>query len=133
MTDEPGIQVVRGDEISDRTAQTPGMLRKTAIDGASVGARTLWVGRVTTEPGMKSGAHHHGDSESAIFVVSGRVRMLFGEGLGKSADAGPGDYLYVPPNCVHIEMNASDTETADAIVIRDSQENIVVPVEGAGS
>lgn len=126
MTGE--LKVVRAADLSDRTAQTPGMLRRTAIDGESVGARTLWVGRVTTEPGMRSGAHHHGDSESAIFVLSGRVRMLFGDGLSESLEAGPGDYIYVPPNSIHVEMNASDSEPAEVIVIRDNQENIVVPV-----
>jgi uncharacterized RmlC-like cupin family protein len=133
MSPGAGIQVVRSADLSDQTAQTPGMVRRTAIDAASVGARTLWVGRVTTDPGMKSGAHHHGDSESAIFVVSGHVRMLFGDGLAESVDAGPGDYIYVPPNCIHVEMNASNSEPAEAIVIRDSQENIVVAAEAAGS
>ncbi len=127
------IRVVRAKDLSDRTNQTPGMVRKTAIDGESVGARTLWMGRVTTDPGMKSGAHHHGDSESAIFVISGHLRMLFGNGLKNSLEAGPGDYIYVPPNCVHVEMNASESEPGDAIVVRDSQENIVVPAEAPGS
>ena len=126
------IRVVHAADISDRTAQTPGMTRRTAIDGDSVGARTLWMGRVSTDPGMKSGAHHHGDSESAIFVISGNLRMLFGDGLGESVEAGAGDYIYVPANCVHIEMNASDSEPADVIVVRDNQENIVVPVETGG-
>jgi uncharacterized RmlC-like cupin family protein len=109
------------------------MVRRTAIDGESVGARTLWMGRVTTDPGMKSGAHHHGDSESAIFVISGRLLMLSGHGLSDSVEAGPGDYIYVPPHCVHVEMNASDSEPGDAIVVRDRQENIVVPVDAPGA
>ena len=64
-----GIRVVSGSELSSQTSQTPGMSRKTAIDGSSVGAHNLWVGRVTMEPGATSGAHHHGGCESVIFVL----------------------------------------------------------------
>jgi uncharacterized RmlC-like cupin family protein len=105
------------------------MSRKTAIDGSSVGAHNLWVGRVTIEPGATSGAHHHGECESAIFVVSGRARFRYGDRLQHTAEAGPGDYLYIAPNCVHQEMNVSDRESVDCIVVRDSQENLVVNVD----
>lgn len=128
---ESAIRVVRAADLSDHTAQTPGMLRRTAIDGDSVGARSLWMGRVFTDPGMRSGAHHHGESESGIFVISGHLRMLFGEGLRETVDARAGDYIYVPANCVHVEMNVSDSEPADVIVVRD-RGNIVVPA-GTGS
>lgn len=122
------IRVVRASDLSSQTAQTPGMSRKTAID-ASAGARNLWVGRVTMEPGARSGAHHHGDCESAIFVISGRARFRYGDRLQHAAEAGPGDYLYIAPNCVHQEMNASDSEPIDCIVVRDSQENLVINVD----
>jgi uncharacterized RmlC-like cupin family protein len=124
-----GIRVVRAGDLSSQTGQTPGMSRRTAIDGTTVGASNLWVGRVTMEPGATSGAHHHGSCESAIFVIRGRARFRYGDKLQHMAEAGPGDYLYIAPNCVHQEMNASDSELVDCIVVRDSQENLVINVD----
>jgi uncharacterized RmlC-like cupin family protein len=127
------IRVVRAGELSSHTAQTPGMTRMTAIDGASVGARTLWVGRVTMQPGTSSGAHHHGDCESAIFVISGGATFRYGDRLQHTVEAGPGDYLYIAPNVIHQELNLSDSEAIDCIVIRDSQENLVINVDPPGA
>ena len=124
-----GIRVVSGSDLSSQTSQTLGMLRMTAIDGSSVGARNLWVGRVTMEAGAASGAHHHGDCESVIFVLSGSARFRYGDHLQHTAEAGSGDYVYVAPNCVHQEINASGSELLDCIVVRDSQENLVVNVD----
>jgi uncharacterized RmlC-like cupin family protein len=100
----------------------------TAVD-SSTGARSLWVGRVRIEPGVESGLHHHGDSESVIFMVSGRARFRFGDDLQETFEAGPGDYIYVPPSVVHQEINASSIEPIDCIVVRDRPENIVVNVD----
>jgi len=124
------LRVIRADELSSETTQTPGMFRKTAVDSAT-GARSLWVGRVRIEPGTESGAHHHGDSESVICMLSGQARFRFGEGLQSSFEAGPGDYIFVPPNVVHQEINASSSEPIDCIVVRDRTENIVINVESA--
>jgi uncharacterized RmlC-like cupin family protein len=125
------LKVIRAGELSSETTQTPGMFRKTAVDSAT-GARSLWVGRVRIEPGIESGVHHHGDSESVIFMVSGQARFRFGDGLQSTFEAGPGDYIFVPPNVVHQEINASATEPIDCIVVRDRTENIVVNVDDAG-
>src|SRR5437867_2499615 len=122
------LRVVRADDLSSQTAQTGGMLRKTAIDAHMVGARNLWVGYVTMQPGARSGAHHHGDCESAIYVISGRARFRFGDRLEHSVEAGPGDFIYVPPEIIHEETNASASEPIHMIVTRDSQANTVVNV-----
>ena len=123
------LRLVRASELSDRTSQTEGMLRRTAIDADAVGAHGLWVGLVTMEPGARSGAHHHGDSESAIYVIRGHFRMRYGERLEKSLEAGAGDFLYIPPLSVHQEINLSDSEPIDCIVVRNSQENAVINVD----
>jgi uncharacterized RmlC-like cupin family protein len=104
----------------------------TAIDGSSVGARSLWVGRVRIQPSTSSGAHHHGDCESAIFVISGSATFRYGDDLQHTVEAGPGDYLYIPPNVIHQELNLSTSEAIDCIVIRDSQENLVINVDLPG-
>ena len=91
---------------------TAGMVRSQAVV-----SERMWAGLVRTEPGMVSGWHHHGDHESAIFVVSGMLRMEFGPGGGEAFDAVPGDFVYVPEGAVHRESNPSD-EPADIVVVR---------------
>ena len=104
------------------------MERLTAID-EDIGSKNLWAGVVTLEPGARSGAHHHGECESVICVLSGRIRLRFGEQLEETAEAGPGDFIFVPPNVVHQEINLSDSEGIDSIVVRDSLENVVINVD----
>lgn len=123
------VRIVHRGDLSPQTSQTPGMERLAAVAGETVGSENLWAGVVTMAPGLKSGAHHHGDCESVIYVLSGRIQFRFGERLEKSDDAGPGDFIFVPPHVVHQEINLSKTEGIDSIVVRSSQENIVVNVE----
>jgi uncharacterized RmlC-like cupin family protein len=87
------------------------------------------MGEVTTEPGFESAPHHHGDVESAIYVVSGSVRMRWGDRLQHSAEGAAGDFIFVPANTVHTEANGSSTEPLVAIVARGGQENVVVNVD----
>jgi uncharacterized RmlC-like cupin family protein len=87
------------------------------------------MGQIRNEPGFRSGAHHHGDIESAIYVVSGRIRMRWGEELRESADGSAGDFIFVPAGLVHQEINLSETEPLVAVVARGGQENVVVNVE----
>jgi uncharacterized RmlC-like cupin family protein len=78
---------------------------------------------------VKSGAHHHGEIESAIYIISGRARFRYGEHLEHIIEANAGDFIYVPPYIVHQEINASEAEPVEMIVTRGSQENIVVNVD----
>jgi uncharacterized RmlC-like cupin family protein len=126
------VRVVRVAELSEQTSQTRGMHRLAAID-AKAGSRNLWVGFVTLDPGARSGPHHHGDCESVICMTSGRMQLRYGDRLEKAVEAGPGDYVYVPPRVVHQEINLSDSEAIESIVVRDSQENVVVNVDVPGA
>ena len=92
-----GVRVVHSNELDINTPQTPGMNRAAAITHARAGADKLWAGTVVIHPMAKTGAHHHGPVESVIYVVSGRARMRWGERLEFVAEAGPGDFIYVPP------------------------------------
>ena len=123
------LRVVRAGELQPHTAQTAGMTRFPGVAGSTVGAKNLWVGYVTMDPGARSGAHHHGDSESAIYIIRGQARFRFGSRLEEVIEAGPGDFVYVPPQELHQELNASDSEEIAMIVARDSQENVVVNVD----
>ena len=105
-----GVRVVPGDQLDTNTPQTPGMLRAAAINQDMVGAQKIWAGTVAIEPKAKTGTHHHGALESVIYIVSGQARMRWGEQLEFIAEAGPGDFIFVPPFVPHQEINASDEE-----------------------
>ena len=124
-----GVRIVRGDELDPNTPQTPGMIRAAAITTARAGAEKLWAGTVDIEPDAKTGAHHHGPVESVIYVVSGRARMRWGERLEFVADAGPGDFIFVPPYVPHQEINALADETLSCVLVRSGQEPVVVNLD----
>ena len=127
-----GVRVVRSGELDTNTAQTPGMNRAAAIDHARTGAEKLWAGTVVIHPKAKTGAHHHGPVESVIYVVSGRARMKWGDRLEFIAEAGPGDFIYVPPYVPHQEINASDSEPLSCVLCRSGQEPVVVNLDLPG-
>src|ERR1700741_233916 len=106
-----GVRVVHSNELDINPAQTPGMNRAAAINYARAGAEKLWAGTVIIHPKAKTGAHHHGPVESVIYVVSGRARMRWGDKLEFTAEAGPGDFIYVPPWVPLQEINANPNET----------------------
>jgi uncharacterized RmlC-like cupin family protein len=123
-----GVRVIRGDALDTNTPQTPGMNRAAAITHARVGAEKLWAGTVNIHPKAKTGAHHHGALESVIYVVKGKARMRWGDRLEFTAEAGPGDFIYVPPFVPHQEINAAD-EPLECVIIRSGQEPVVVNLD----
>jgi uncharacterized RmlC-like cupin family protein len=124
-----GVYVVGSGELDTNTSQTPGMTRAAAITTARAGAEKLWAGTVDIEPDAKTGAHHHGPVESVIYVVFGRARMRWGERLEYVAEAGPGDFIYVPPYVPHQEINAEVSEPLSCVVVRSGQEAVVVNLD----
>jgi uncharacterized RmlC-like cupin family protein len=123
-----GVRVVKAGDLDPNTAQTPGMTRAAAITRARMGAEKLWAGTVTIQPGAKTGAHHHGELESVIYVVKGRARMRWGERLEFLVEAGPGDFIYVPPYVPHQEINAAD-ELLECVLMRSGQDPVVVNLD----
>ena len=95
----------------------------------TVGAQKIWAGTVKIHANAKTGAHHHGHLESVIYVLKGRARMRWGEHLEYVAEAGPGDFIFVPPYVPHQEINASSDEPLDCIVIRSDNEAVVVNLD----
>lgn len=126
---EHGVRVVHSNELDLNTPQTPGMNRAAAINHATAGANKLWAGTVTIHPDAKTGAHHHGALESVIYVVSGKARMRWGEKLEFFAEAGPGDFIFVPPYVPHQEINASPNESLQCVLVRSDQEPVVVNLD----
>ena len=108
------------------TAQTSGMTRLAALSGETVGAQAMWMGETHMAPGMASGPHHHGQSETGIYVVSGHPEFIHVEdGREVRLRTKPGDYVYVPPFVHHIESNSQSDEEAIVVIARTTQEAIV--------
>jgi uncharacterized RmlC-like cupin family protein len=123
------VRIVNGGDLDPNTAQTPGMSRAAAITKARAGAERLWAGTVVIDPDAKTGAHHHGHVESVIYVIAGRARMRWGDRLEYTADAGPGDFIYVPPYLPHQEINAGPSTPLSCVVVRGDQEAVVVNLD----
>jgi uncharacterized RmlC-like cupin family protein len=124
-----GVRVIPGSQLDPNTPQTPGMNRAAAITYARVGAEKIWAGTVTIQPNAKTGAHHHGHVESVIYVVRGKARMRWGERLEYVAEAGPGDFIYVPPYVPHQEINACADAPLECVLVRSDQEPVVVNLD----
>lgn len=124
---QAAIRVVRPHERSTATAQTPGMVREAGVAPNTAECQAIWMGYVSTPVGSKSAAHHHGDCESAIYVLRGRCRFYYGENLRETVEVGAGDFIYVPPLAIHAEENIGD-EPLDFIVARNCAEMLVVNV-----
>ncbi len=124
-----GVKVISGKHLDRNTPQTEGMTRAAAINFATAGARKLWAGTVKIHPNAKTGAHHHGELESIIYVIKGWARIRWGEKLENAAEAGPGDFIYVPPFVPHQEINADKKEPLCCVLVRSDQDAVVVNLD----
>ena len=118
-----GVTVVRAGALQ---AAMPGRGRATAFDFAGTGGRQTWIGTVSVQPNSKTGAHHHGRHEVAVYVVKGRSQIRWGERLEFATEVGPGDFIYFAPFVPHQECNLDGSETVDFVVVRSDNERIVV-------
>ncbi len=100
------------------------MIRKPGIDSNTAGASKIWLGKVECVPNTMGPPHHHGEAETAAYVIKGHIRVYYGEDYKEYIEAGPGEFIYVPANFNHIEGNPYD-EPAEAILSR-GPDNIVI-------
>jgi uncharacterized RmlC-like cupin family protein len=117
--------------LSGETAQSSGMRRLEAISVHTVGSHDLWMGQTHVAPSTSSASHHHGISETGIYVVSGHPEFVFlddtaGRPVERRLRTGPGDYVYVPPWVPHREENPDPEHEAVVVIARTTQEAIVV-------
>ena len=123
------VRVVRGKSL-DMAMREPGSSgRATAFDFSGTGGRETWIGTVTLRPDGKTGAHHHGRHEVAVYVVKGHSEIRWGDRLEYVADVGPSDFVYFAPYVPHQELNPSASEAVDFLVVRSDNERIVVPLD----
>ena len=115
--------------LSGDTAQTTGMIRVEAISGKTVGSRDLWMGQTHVAAATASDNHHHGESETAIYVVRGNPVFVFysaEHGAEQRIETKPGDYVFVPPWVPHREENPDPDNEAVVVIARTTQEAVVV-------
>jgi len=126
-TKQADARVVKASERTRETGQTLGMVREQAV-------RTdrLWAGVARNEAMAMSGWHHHGEHESVIYVLSGKVRIECGPGGTSALEAGPGDFIFIPPGEIHREGNPH-IEPSEVVVVRAGEGEIVVNVAGPQS
>jgi uncharacterized RmlC-like cupin family protein len=120
---------VEPSNLSAQTAQTNGMTRVEAISKNTVGADGLWMGQTHVSPSTRSADHHHGHSETAIYVLKGHPVFVFLDGDKETRlVTNPGDYVFVPPWVPHREENPDPDDEAIVVIARNTQEAIVVNV-----
>jgi uncharacterized RmlC-like cupin family protein len=99
------------------------------ISTQSVGAEGICMHLLTIPPGVRANAHLHENHETAIYVLSGRARMWYGEGLADQMDVEAGTFLYIPAGMPHLPANISQTEPCTAVIARtdpNEQESVVL-------
>jgi uncharacterized RmlC-like cupin family protein len=116
--------VVSAAERHVQTGQTSGMVREQALHSDK-----MWAGVAHNAPKAFSGWHHHGEYESAIYVLSGHVRIECGPGGRTVLDGGPGSFIFIPAREIHREGNPTD-ETTEVVLVRAGQGEVVVNVDG---
>jgi uncharacterized RmlC-like cupin family protein len=121
-------RVIRPLEQVSHAIAAAGISRIPAITHELVGADKLWMGMTVLEPGSSTGPHHHGDNETGVYLVAGRLRLRWGEHLESETELAVGDLLFVPPYLAHEEVNASEDEAAIWVVVW-SDRQLHVPLE----
>jgi uncharacterized RmlC-like cupin family protein len=126
---EQQVRVIKPGQFDANTPQTPGMQRVAAVSKQLAGSQGLWAGVTAVAPNVASGIHHHGATETVIYVVSGRAKMRWGDRMQYEEDVEAGDFIYVPPFAPHQEINPSPDTPSQWVIVRNSQEPVVVNLE----
>ena len=109
-----------------------GLSYQSAISAETVGARGIHMQIVTIPPLAMARAHYHAAHETALYVLSGRSSMWYGEGLSEHMDADAGDFVYIPAGVPHQPYNPSESEPCTAVISRtdpNEQESVVLTPE----
>ena len=109
-----------------------GIIGGSEISQATTGATNLFMGRFRVPAGARSRSHFHAECESAVYMLSGHLRVRWGDSLQESVELEPGDLVYVPPRETHVLENLSPTEPSEYVVARDAPHEDSVEVPWAG-
>ena len=110
-----GIFVIRrGENCRDWN----GIHYQVGLSGHNVGATQLSMNVATIPPGGVASAHIHVGFEVMLYILEGRVRHEYGDGLEERVDHEAGDFIFIAPGVPHEVFNISDTEPVVAVVAR---------------
>ena len=129
VSSQQQVRVIKSHQFDANTPQTPGMQRVAAVSKEISGSQGLWAGITVVAPNVASGIHHHGETETIIYVVSGHAKMRWGDRMQYEANVEPGDFIYVPPFAPHQEINPSPDTPSRWVIVRNSQEPVVINLE----
>jgi uncharacterized RmlC-like cupin family protein len=106
-----------------------GVVGGSEISQTTAGAQNIYMGVFRVPPAARSRPHYHEGCESAVYMLSGHLRVKWGDRLEDELALEPGDLVYVPPRETHVLENLSDEEPAEYVVARDSphEDAVVVP------
>ncbi len=123
----------RDDIVTVRPAATTmtkqGLPNFFGVSRASAGSTGLAMNLVVIPPGGRANAHYHAGFETAIYLLKGRVKTLYGRGLRQEVVNEAGDFIFIPPDVPHQPFNLSDAEEALALIARndpEEQESVVL-------
>jgi len=109
-----------------------GVLGGAEISQATAGAHNIYMGVFRVPAGARSRPHYHANCESAVYMLSGKLLVKWGDNLEEGVELEPGDLVYVPPRETHILENLSDADAAEYVVARDAPHEDSVEVPWAG-
>jgi uncharacterized RmlC-like cupin family protein len=124
----PTCKIVRSDATY---AGKQGLTYFAGISAESVGSQGICMHLLRMPPGVRANAHLHANHETAIYLISGRADMWYGEQLEHHITMLPGEYLYIPAGVPHLPYNPGPEE-AVAILARtdpNEQESVVLRPE----
>ncbi|MDX6690084.1 MAG: hypothetical protein QOG15_1541 [Solirubrobacteraceae bacterium] len=106
-----------------------GVVGGAEISQGTAGAANIYMGVFRVPAGSQSRPHYHADCESAVYMLSGELRVRWGEELEHELSLEPGDLVYVPPRETHLLENPSDSQAAEYVVARDApqEDSVEVP------
>ena len=116
VEDLDGITVIRG---GGAERGWNGIRYKQGLSGKNVGSTDLSINVATVPPGAVAYAHIHDGFEVMLFILQGKVKHTFGEGLSEVVINEAGDFIYIKPGVPHEVFNIGD-EPLIAFVARST-------------
>lgn len=116
IEDLDGLSVLRG---GGSQRDWNGIQYQQGLSARNVGATSLSINVATVAPGGIAYAHLHDGFEVMLFIVRGRVKHTYGNGLRKSVVNEAGDFIYIKPGVPHEVFNIGD-EPLVAFVARSA-------------
>jgi uncharacterized RmlC-like cupin family protein len=101
------------------------------MSAANVGSKHLSMNLATIPPGGVAKAHIHDGFELMLYIVKGRVRHEYGQGLKETVENSAGDFIFIEPGVPHEVFNMSNTEEVQAVVARSAADEWerIIPYE----